>query len=142
MGRIDDAIAAWKLVLRESPEFYSARIGLAETYLRTQEQSAFEAQIAELQRVPSLELDVQLLQAKRLLASKSYDEAKACLLATIAKYPDALAPKVILSHAYLQEGKDWKGAEQALLKVLELDPNNNEAARNLMVLRKEHADEL
>ncbi len=142
MGRIGDAIGAWKLVLQEAPEFYAARIGLAETYLRTQDQVAFEEQLIELQKIPSLELDVQLLQAKRLLVSKSYDEAKTCLVATIAKYPDALAPKVILSHAYLQEGRDWKSAEQALLKVVELDPSNKEGARNLMVLRKEHADEL
>jgi Flp pilus assembly protein TadD len=42
--------------------------------------------------------------------------------------------RVLLSHALLQEGKDWPAAEQALRKVLELDPGNVEARNNLAVL--------
>jgi len=142
MGRMNDAIAAWKLVLQEVQDFSAARIGLAETYLSTQDQTAFEEQLMELQKIPSHEIDVGLLQAKRYLALKSFSEAKESLVAMIHKYPDTLAPKVILSHVYLQEGKDWKGAEQALLEVIKNDPNNQEASRNLTVVRKLHSDEL
>jgi Flp pilus assembly protein TadD len=38
----------------------------------------------------------------------------------------------------LQEGKDWGEAERVLRKVLELQPGNAEARRNLEILLREH----
>ncbi len=47
---------------------------------------------------------------------------------------------VILSHALLQEGKDWQQAEEALRTVLRLDPGNAEARKNLALLLANQED--
>jgi hypothetical protein len=44
---------------------------------------------------------------------------------------------VILSHVYLQEGRDWPAAERALRDILALDPGHGEARRNLAVLLRD-----
>jgi hypothetical protein len=59
------------------------------------------------------------------------------LEAAIEQAPQALWPKVILSHVLLQEGQDWAGAEQALRAILALNPSHAEAQRNLAVLLKQ-----
>jgi Flp pilus assembly protein TadD len=41
---------------------------------------------------------------------------------------------ILLSYAYLQEGKDTEGAERTLRKILELEPDNVEAKNNLELL--------
>ena len=56
--------------------------------------------------------------------------------AAIAEHPQALWPRRILTHVFLQSG-EWDAAEQALGAVLALDPNNAEALRNLAVLRQQ-----
>jgi hypothetical protein len=55
-------------------------------------------------------------------------------------FPSALRARIYLSHALLQEGKDWVAAEQALRDILKLDPANAEAKHNLEILRREHPD--
>jgi hypothetical protein len=50
--------------------------------------------------------------------------------------PQAQAPRILLSHAYLQEGSDYDACERALLDVLQLAPENAEARNNLAVLRQ------
>ncbi len=53
---------------------------------------------------------------------------------TIARAPEALWPRVVLSHVLLQEGRDWTAAEQALRDILVLAPDHAEARRNLGIL--------
>jgi hypothetical protein len=43
--------------------------------------------------------------------------------------------RVLLSHAFLQQGIDNKAAEEALLHVLALAPDHAEAKNNLAVVR-------
>jgi hypothetical protein len=52
----------------------------------------------------------------------------------VAGHPQAIWPRVVLSHVLLQEGRDLAGAEKALRDVLALDPNHAEARVNLAVL--------
>jgi hypothetical protein len=59
------------------------------------------------------------------------------LESAIAAHPRALWPRVILTHVLLQEGKDWLAAERALRDVLALDPEHQEAQRNLEVLLRQ-----
>jgi len=68
------------------------------------------------------------------MAHGEFPKAQALLRDTIAVGPHALWPRVVLSHALIQEGRDLDAAEQALRDVLALDPGNAEARNNLAVL--------
>jgi hypothetical protein len=57
----------------------------------------------------------------------------------IQQWPDALEPRVLLSHTLLQEGKDWPGAERALRAILRIQPQHAEASHNLKVLSQQKA---
>ena len=46
------------------------------------------------------------------------------LEAAVESSPQEVVLWIVLSHALLQEGKNWDAAETALRKVLELDPEN------------------
>jgi Flp pilus assembly protein TadD len=54
--------------------------------------------------------------------------------AALARYPGELELWVALSYVLLQERRDPAGAETALRRILELDPENAEARNNLAVL--------
>ena len=71
------------------------------------------------------------------LARKEYEAAKVLLQETIEQAPNALAPRVVLSYALLQEGRDLVAAERALRNVLTLDSEHPEARRNLSILLRE-----
>jgi hypothetical protein len=43
--------------------------------------------------------------------------------------PKFLPAKILLSHVFLKEGKDWDAAEKALREVLAQDPNNVETMK-------------
>jgi Flp pilus assembly protein TadD len=49
-------------------------------------------------------------------------------------YPAELAPRILLTHALLQEGSDEAAAERALREVVACDPHLAESWRKLAVL--------
>jgi hypothetical protein len=85
---------------------------------------------------PKGALEAAVLRARVYLARRAFAPAREVLQATIVEHPQALWPRVILSHVLLQEGRDWEAAERALPEVLALDPRHAEAGRNLAVLRR------
>jgi hypothetical protein len=72
-----------------------------------------------------------------MLARREFAAARALLEATVERFPQALWPRVILSHALLQEGTDLEAAEQALRAILALEPQHAEAQANLSVLLRQ-----
>ncbi|MFT3881793.1 MAG: glycosyltransferase [Gemmatales bacterium] len=137
MGRIPNAIQVWQQVLHEAPDFHPARLGLAEAYLHTGPEHAFQEQLQGIRQITGLELQATILDARSRLIWKDFEGAKALLNDAIAKHPDSLQPTIILSHAYLQEGKDWTTAQRLLEDILQRDPGNLEAKRNLEVLKRQ-----
>jgi hypothetical protein len=75
-----------------------------------------------------------MLRARGHLARKDFRAARQLLEETIACFPDDLRLRVLLTHALLQEGKDWAAAEQALRVVLARDPGHTECRHNLELL--------
>jgi hypothetical protein len=78
-----------------------------------------------------------VLRARGFLARRQFIEARRQLEETIHNAPHALWPRVVLTHVLLQEGRDWRSAEQSLRDVLELAPNHAEARRNLDILLRQ-----
>jgi tetratricopeptide (TPR) repeat protein len=78
-----------------------------------------------------------VLRGRALMGRGDYPAARRLLRESVAAHPQALWPRVILSHAYLQEGKDPAAAERALRDVLALAPGHAEARNNLAVLLRQ-----
>ncbi len=134
IGRLENAIVHWKHVLNESPEYVPARLGLAEVYTVTGDESAFQEQLSVLQQHQHCQQDSELLQAKWHLARKEFEAARQLLLQLKAEAPSSLQTKVLLSHVYLQQGTDMSSARMVLEEILSIDPENREARHNLDVL--------
>jgi GT2 family glycosyltransferase/predicted Zn-dependent protease len=129
-GRLAEAEAQWQTAVREQPAFEQSWIGLGELYLS-------QGRWAEAEQVTSQlngSVDAALLRARLRLAHKDFAAAKELAAGSIARAPQALAPRVVLSHVLLQEGRDWAAAERALRDILDLAPDHAEARNNLSVL--------
>src|SRR5262249_41513171 len=76
------------------------------------------------------------LRARAQAQKKEYRSALRTIDEVIVLDPQAIGPRVLLSHILIQSGGDWEAAERALLDVLDLEPGNQEAQHNLRVLRR------
>jgi tetratricopeptide (TPR) repeat protein len=131
-GRHAEAEGHWRAALAQAPAFLPALLGLAETALHAGRWDELERLTAEVE--PQSPVDAAVLRARGLLARKDFAAARRLLGETIAQHPQALAPRILLTHALLQEGTDAAAAEAALRDVLERDPGQAESWRNLAVL--------
>jgi tetratricopeptide (TPR) repeat protein len=134
-GRAAEAESQWRAALREEPRSAACWLGLGQLLLgRGRHDEAVEA-AARLEGLSGAEREGHALRARVLLARGEYGAAREVLAGLLQNDPKAVYPRVLLSHALLQEGTDLDAAEQALLEVLALDPDNAEATSNLAALR-------
>ncbi len=138
LRRPADAEAQWRAVLAEQPDFLPAWLGLGDLYVEQQRWTELDQITRHLEDGQQSAMEAGVLRARGHLGRKEFAAARQLLEETIAQYPQALWPRVILSHVLLQEGRDWAAAEQALRDVLALDPNHREARHNLAILLREH----
>ncbi len=122
----------------EQPGFLPAWLGLGEHYLERKDWDELEATAARLESAADGATEAAVLRARGEMARGEYAAARARLEGAIAAAPLALWPRVILSHALLQEGKDPEAAERALRDVLAAAPQNAEARHNLRVHQALH----
>ena len=143
-GRLAEAEAQWNAALDEEPGFMSSLVGLGELYLGQGRLHDLDRVIAGLERGANgyTSVEVPILRARRHMARREFSAARDVLEEVIRRKPDAVYLWVILSHALLQEGKDWQRAEEALRTVLRLDPNNAEARNNLALLLADQEERL
>jgi len=136
-GRSAEAEAQWRQALAAEPDYMPAWLGLAELYLGERRLLDVEAIIERLEAIHSGSIWAPVLHARVCMAQQNFFSARQILDEAIACSPNEVILWIVLSHALLQEGKDWLGAEIALQKILELDPDNAEAKMNLSkLLRK------
>jgi tetratricopeptide (TPR) repeat protein len=133
-GRTAEAESLWRDALAEEPEWASAWQGLGDLYLAQARWTDLEQVTGRLAILPGGAQAAEVLRARAFLARREYGPARQLLEAFIAKMPEALAPRLYLTHVLLQEGRDLAAAEQALRTVLALDPSQSETWRNLAVL--------
>jgi tetratricopeptide (TPR) repeat protein len=136
-GRPADAEAQWRAALAEQPDFAPAWAGLGGLALAHQRWDDLELALGQLRRHPAGAAEADLLQARGLLARRQFADARALLEGAIAGDPQALPPRVLLTHALLQEGRDPAAAERALPAVLERAPTEAESWRHLAVLLRQ-----
>jgi glycosyltransferase involved in cell wall biosynthesis/Tfp pilus assembly protein PilF len=140
VGRLEEAEFQWRTAVSENPTFTPAWRQLAELYYQSARWSQLEDVLPRLDSDPQLADEVAVLRGGLHLGKKEFSLAKECFRAASARATQALRPRVLLSHALLQEGTDWKGALDALNDVLAVDPDNKEAQDNLQVLHVQHPE--
>src|SRR5262249_23051971 len=117
--------------------FGAAWLELAKLFCQDGRWQELEAALAHLEAEPQGAVDALVLRGRAALTKKDFAAARGLLEAAIARAPQALVPRVLLSHVLLQEGRDWAAAERALAEVLALDPGDREAQHNLRVLSQQ-----
>jgi GT2 family glycosyltransferase/tetratricopeptide (TPR) repeat protein len=136
-GRHAAAKGQWRAALDERPDFVPGWLGLGEACLQGRDWEELERVAQHLQGLPQGALEAALLRARGLLSRQEFGPARSLLEAVLAAHPEALAARILLSHALLQEGHDLEAAEQALRAILARDPGNREAQHNLAVLQRQ-----
>jgi glycosyltransferase involved in cell wall biosynthesis/predicted Zn-dependent protease len=136
-GKYAEAEEHFRGVLAERPDFLPGWLGLAELYLTQKLWPDFDQAVARMAESPGGADEAAVLRARGLLARKEFGPARALLEQVVSRSPQALAPRVVLSHVLLQEGRDPAAAERALGAVLELAPGHAEARHNLALLQRE-----
>jgi GT2 family glycosyltransferase/tetratricopeptide (TPR) repeat protein len=139
--RFGEAEAQWRTALEEKPDFPPAVLGIGELCLGQGRWDELEAAARRLEGDAGGSMEASVLRARGHLARQEFPVAMQLLHDIITAYPQAVWPRVILSHCLLQEGRDWAAAEQALRDVLALDPHNAEAKSNLAVLLRQQGRE-
>jgi tetratricopeptide (TPR) repeat protein len=138
-GRCAEAEAQWRAALAETPGFLPGWLALSDLLLAQERWSKLEEIAQQLEGVGRAPTEAAVLRARGHLARREFTAARSLLEAAIALAPQALRPRVALTHVLLQEGVDLVAAEQALRAVLALDPGHSEARHNLEVFRQQHS---
>jgi glycosyltransferase involved in cell wall biosynthesis/predicted Zn-dependent protease len=125
----------YRRVLGENPTAVGAWRGLGRLLIQQGRWLDVERAAAELERLGD-EVGNAIVLGRSLLARKEFAAARTLLEGTVGRHPAAVGAWVTLSYVLLQEGRDLRAAEGVLLKILELDPGDDEARSNLNVLRR------
>jgi tetratricopeptide (TPR) repeat protein len=136
-GRDAEALAQWQAAVAEQPAFAPAWVGLGELALGRQDWAELERAAGSLAGPADAAREALLLRVRAFLVRREFTEARRLLEATLAADPQALPPRVLLTHALLQEGRDPAAAERALRDVLTRAPAEAESWRNLAVLLRQ-----
>lgn len=138
-GRPAEAEAQWRAALAEQPSFLPAWAGLADSLLAQRRWNELEQVAGKLgEHAGEGPREAILLRGRVHLARKEFAAARQVFEAAVGQYPEEIRPRVLLTHALLQEGGDWPAAEAALREVLAREPGNAEAAHNLRLLVERH----
>jgi tetratricopeptide (TPR) repeat protein len=121
--------------LDKTPHWIPLWVELGHLYLKGRRLTDLEDLCLRMEQTIGPTMASSVLSARGKMAQGGFSEAIDMLTSLTDRHPQALWPRVILSHALLQQGADFKAAESALKAVLELDPGNQEAVRNLGILK-------
>jgi GT2 family glycosyltransferase/tetratricopeptide (TPR) repeat protein len=134
--RTSEAEVQWRAAIGEQAKFMPAWLALGELYLKQKRWPALHQLTRGLEQNAGGILEAAILRARGHHTRQEFQAARAVLQEVLPLYPDALGPRVLLSHILLQENKDLLAAEHVLREILKLDPPNGEARHNLSVLLK------
>lgn len=133
-GRTAEAEAQWRVSLQEQPEFSPAWIGLGDLAVTQGRWDLVEEAASHLANGSHAPVDATVLRGRMHLARRDFTVARQYFEDAIVQDPQSIWPRLFLSHVLLQEGRDWDAAERVLRDILEIDPGNIDAKRNLSVL--------
>jgi glycosyltransferase involved in cell wall biosynthesis len=125
----------WRSVLEEQPNFVQGWLGIGQTQVERKNWSELERVIAKLESLADGAVAAAVLRGLRLAVQKDFATARKLMEETIARNPKAIEPRILLSRICMRDRRsDPSAAERAVRGVLELDPTNPEAQRQLAKL--------
>jgi GT2 family glycosyltransferase/Tfp pilus assembly protein PilF len=135
--RSSEAEVQLRAAVLERPVFLPAWLSLGELYLRQGRWPALERVASHLEKEAGAQVEAAVFRARGHKARQDFPAARRILEEILPQAPQALGPRVLLSHILLQEGRDPMAAEAALREVLALNPADGEARHNLTVLLRQ-----
>ena len=137
--RYAEAQGEWQKVLAERGDYVPTLLALGELYVEQKEWQKLEHMVEDLERLPGAKVESAILRAQGHMARREFAAAKSLLVEVKERFPNSLLPRVLMSHALLQEDTDHDAAERALREILAMDPNHEPARQNLRVLLSQKA---
>jgi tetratricopeptide (TPR) repeat protein len=134
LGAAQEAESHWRAALLERPYYEPAWRGLMALLLDQLRWPELEVLAQELEGGTNGAVHADCIRGRVLLARREFDAARKAIQQSIQRFPAVVEPRIVLSHIFLQEGRDWASAERALKEVLQLVPDHAEAKHNLAVL--------
>src|SRR5262249_23703891 len=104
--RPTEAELQWRMANLERPQFVAAWLALGELYLKQQRWNALAHLTESLEREPAAVLEASILRARGYFARQEFAAARNALNDVLPRFPNALGPRVLLSHILLQEGRN------------------------------------
>jgi tetratricopeptide (TPR) repeat protein len=137
-GRLDDAVAQWRLALAEQPGFLPPIFALGDVAVTRQDWAGLEEIVARLRALPNVAAEAEVYRARAHHARGEFTAALTILDGLLTANPRLLSACIVRSKVLVDEGRDWVGAEQALRVVLAIAPYHAETRQNLdMLLRRQ-----
>lgn len=132
-----EAERLWHEALAEQPGFIPAWLGLGDVLMQQRRWPELEDLMQKLGQRSDGALESAILRSRAHLAREEFTSAIQLLERSIDTYPRELWLRRLLTHALLQQNRNWAAAEQALRNLLALAPGDAEAQRNLDTLMRQ-----
>jgi glycosyltransferase involved in cell wall biosynthesis len=134
LGLAAKAEEQWLLALNQTPEFEPAWLALVELYLEHKRHQEAEALLLRLEGKPYEGAIRPALEARLRLARRDLPGALRILEEALARTPQALWLRIVLSDILLRVASDDSAAERQLRAILAMSPNEQQSRRNLAQL--------
>jgi glycosyltransferase involved in cell wall biosynthesis len=131
LGLAPKAEEQWLLALDQTPEFEPAWLALVELYLEQKRQLEAEALLLRLEGKPYQGAIWPALEARLRLDRGDIPGARRILEEALARTPQALWLRILLSDILLRVANDDKAAEHHLRAILTVSPNEQQSRRKL-----------
>jgi len=114
-GRLQDAIAQFRLALEEQLGYHPALFGLGDLCVAERDWAGLDGIIATLKMMPKVPVEAEVFRARAHQTRAEFAAARAVLEAATQAYPLAFTPRLVLAHVLMQEGLDaiQQGYERA-----------------------------
>ena len=136
--RRDEAQEHWRAALAERMDYLPAVLGLMDSYMATNRSQEAENLVKQAVEFGEKTIPALVAQARLDMHRREFVQARSLLERAVIMAPSDVTVREALSHVFISEGQDWTAVEDALLAVLELNPEHTAAQANLQVVRKHH----
>lgn len=122
-GRIWEAELQYRGALAAQPDYCFAWVGLGQLHLASGRLDEFQQAVTHLAACPDGDIMAPTLLARLRIIEGRFDEARALLDAAMARDPELLWPRMVLSDLLFASGSDWRLCVQLHRQILQTIPN-------------------